>query len=116
MATCSRCNAPNADLFTVTGDVVCRFCFNSAQNAQADARARASLERDAPMGMKAADPGAPPATPGKVIGSGLALMGVAVAFAVGTMVVFDRVYPILTGGLLVAGFANLARGLALRRR
>jgi uncharacterized Zn finger protein (UPF0148 family) len=50
MTSCSRCNAPNADLFTPAGDVVCRFCFNTAQNAEADARARAALERDAPPG------------------------------------------------------------------
>jgi hypothetical protein len=62
---CARCNAPNADLFTPAGDQVCRVCFSAEQNAQADARARASLDRDAPLGLKAADPAAPPPSPGR---------------------------------------------------
>ncbi len=113
---CARCNAPNADLFTPTGDLVCRVCFSAEQNAQADARARASLEQDAPLGMKVADPTAAPPSPGRMIASGAAVMGAAVLFGLGTVVLFDRIYPLWVGLLFLAGFGNLARGLVLRGR
>jgi hypothetical protein len=116
MTACSRCNAPNADMFSATGDVVCRFCFNTEQNAQADARARESLQRDAPPGLKVADPSAPPPSPGRMIVSGLVIAGVGVLFGLGTVVLFGHIYPIWVGLLLLAGVANVARGLALRRR
>jgi hypothetical protein len=113
---CSRCKAPNADMFSPTGESVCRFCFNTEQNAQADARARASLERDAPPGFKAADSGAPPPIPRTMIGQGLAVMGFAVLFALGTLVLFDCIYPIWVGLLLLGGGTHVARGLVLARR
>jgi hypothetical protein len=116
MGTCSRCNAPNADLFTPTGDLVCRVCFSAEQNAQADARARESLERDAPLGMRVAGPTGAPPTPGKMIATGLAVMGGAVVFAVALVMLTDRFYPFFTGLLFLGGFGTLARGLALRRR
>jgi hypothetical protein len=103
-------------MFTPSGDLVCRFCFNTEQNAQADARARESLERDAPPGLKAADVRAPPPSPGRMIVTGLVIMGVAVIFALGTVVLFDRVYPVWVGLLLLGGGTNVARGIALRRR
>ena len=51
-----------------------------------------------------------------MIATGLALMGGSAVFAVAVAVLADRIYPIFTGLVFVAGFANLARGLALRRR
>jgi hypothetical protein len=113
---CSRCNAPNADLFTPAGDLVCRFCFNTEQNAQADARARASLEQDAPPGFKMAGPGATPPSPRRMIAGGLGVVAFAVLFAVGTVVMFDRIYPIWFGLLLLGGATSVVRGVALLRR
>jgi hypothetical protein len=75
MASCSRCNAPNADLFSPTGDLLCRSCFNVAQNTQAEQRARESLERDAPPGFKVTGPGAPPTSSRAMIAGGFAVMG-----------------------------------------
>ena len=117
MASCSRCNAPNADLFSPTGDAVCRFCFNVGQNAQAEARARESLERDAPPGFKPVAPGAPPTSARGMIAGGFAVMGFAVIFALGTVILFERIYPIWVGLLLLGGAASVFRGFAqLRRR
>jgi len=116
MASCSRCSASNADLFSPTGDVVCRFCFNSDQNAQADARARASLERDAPPGFKPVAPGGPPTNPRSMITGGLAVMGFAVIFALGTVILFERIYPLWVGVLLLGGAASVFRGVVLLRR
>jgi hypothetical protein len=115
MAACTRCNAPNADMYTPSGELVCRFCFNTQQNALADARAQASLAAEAVPGMKAAPPGTPPPTAGKLIGSGLAIIGAAVVFTLATVVFLDRIYPIWAGLLLLGGVANVARGLKLRR-
>jgi hypothetical protein len=116
MASCSRCSAANADLFSPTGDVVCRFCFNADQNAQADARARASLEQDAPPGFRPAAPGGPPQSPRSMIAGGLALMGFAVLFVLGTALLFGHVYPIWAGALLVGGAASTFRGVVQLRR
>jgi hypothetical protein len=115
MAACARCNAPNADMYTPSGELVCRFCFNTQQNALADARAQASLAAEGVPGIKVAAPGAPPPSRGKLIGSGLAIIGAALVFAVATVVLLDRIYPIWVGLLLLGGIANVGRGLALRR-
>jgi hypothetical protein len=103
-------------MYTPSGDLVCRFCFNKEQNALADARAQASLAAEGVPGMKVAPAGTPPPSPGKLIGSGLAILGVAIVVAVGTVVLFDRIYPIWVGLLLLGGIANIGRGLRLRRR
>jgi hypothetical protein len=116
MASCSRCNAPNADLFSPTGDLLCRFCFNVAQNARADARARESLEREAPPGFVVAGTGAPPTSSRALIVGGFAVMGCAVAFTLVIAVLFDRIYPVWTGMLLLGGAAAVLRGFAQRRR
>jgi hypothetical protein len=113
---CARCNAPNAEFFTPEGDQVCRACFSAAQNAQAEARARASLERDAPPGFKVAGPGTPPPSPRRLIAGGLAVMGFGVLFALGTVVLFGRVYPIWLALLLLGGTQAVARGLVQLRR
>jgi hypothetical protein len=116
MASCSRCNAANADFFSPTGDVVCRVCFNSDQTAQADARARASLEQDAPPGFRAAAPGGPPTSPRSMIAGGVAVMGFAVIFALGTVIFFGSIYPVWVGALLLGGAASVLRGATQLRR
>ena len=116
MASCSRCNAPTADLFTPTGDLVCRVCFSAEQNAQADARARASLEENAPPGFRAAAPGGPPTSPRSMIVGGVAVMGFAVIFALGTVIFLDLIYPFWVGALLLGGGASVVRGVSQLRR
>lgn len=95
MASCSRCNAPGADLFSLAGEMVCRFCFTVGLNAQAEAEARprASLRRDAPTRFKLARRGVPPRSPRAMITGGFAVLGFAVLFALGTVVAFKRIYP-----------------------
>jgi hypothetical protein len=102
-------------MYTPSGELVCRFCFNTQQNALADARAQASLEAEGVPGMKLAPPGTAAPSAGKLIGSGLALIGLAVAVTLATVVFLDKIYPIWCGLLLLGGIANVARGLKLRR-
>jgi hypothetical protein len=51
-----------------------------------------------------------------MITGGITVMGFAVIFALGTVILFGSIYPIWVGALLLGGAASVFRGVAQLRR
>jgi hypothetical protein len=88
-------------MFTPEGETVCRFCFNTAQNDLADARASASLHREEPAHAK---------RPSGVIRIATGLAFIALAGLVSPPIAWTRPNRPVSGALLAAGIAAIAWG------
>lgn len=107
--SCQRCGAFAAStdlLFSPNGESLCRVCYNAEQSAAMNQRA-ATSSGGAPFLQPASSSSSP-------FVAGLAIMGGAALWFVVGVFALDRIffYPFI---LFAIGFAQFARGLALRR-
>jgi len=124
MANCAICDAPNAELFTTQGELVCRACYYREQNEIAEQRAQEAAIEQYPEAMrdlarkvqaKHAKGGAPrrPSPPGTAFRRGLVVLAVgSIATVAWAIFVGELAIPFVL--IAAVGFAASARGYQVR--